>query len=98
MSTLVIGALGGVAFVVACESMPLRLHFDGGAVSAGSDARAAPADCASWQIAYVPAVDLTSDGTGPAGNSAYRLPAGWEPIAYTQGSQLDYVTARRCAP
>jgi hypothetical protein len=98
------GLLAGIAFVVACENGGVMGGPDGG-VRAGSEAHAAPDDCATWQVLVIETDQEkllaagtvpTLDGTGYAG-VIWEPPAGWEPFGATRlsGENLYF---RRCKP
>ena len=83
---LIVGAIGGIAFVVACTS---------GGTSAGSTANASPSDCSVFQVASIdiPWVDGHPPDP-PSVDKPFELPQGWEPLSFASGT----VIARRCKP
>jgi hypothetical protein len=74
------GVVAGVALVLSC---------DGVRISSGSDASAAPGDCAAWQVAYFDVV-VSSGPEAPV-----NIPTGWEPFHVTSGGTA---FLRRCKP
>lgn len=83
--SLVVGAIGGIAFVVACTS---------GGTSAGSSAHASPGDCSSFQVANFQLPFENGGFVSPSVDKPFDLPPGWEPIA-VGGTEI---VARRCKP
>ena len=83
------GALGGIAFVLACGS-------NGDRMSAGGDAHAQPSGCAVWEVAELNPGSLPSFDVPLVGGmaSAWEIPAGWEPF----GAESVRFQVRRCKP
>jgi hypothetical protein len=102
---LFVGALFGMALVIACESgmntKGRMTMFGDGGLGAGKDAQAAPSDCATWQITAV-ASNTTPDGTFSYTRAdgtqevlpRFDMPPGWEPF----GAMNAAVFVRRCKP
>ncbi len=82
---VVVGGLAIHGAIVACETVTKVGRVDAG--EAGI-AHAAPSDCTSWEVQYVP-VPVAGPNI-PTGKQA--LTAGWEPFATLGGS----LVLRRC--